>query len=54
VTVLGGANCEVPMGRVLAKNLSPIDFVFSGPALHSFPDFAVLKETSGREIAAGA
>src|SRR6266487_254657 len=39
VTILGGANCETPMGNILAKNLANIDFVFSGPALHSFPDF---------------
>ena len=39
LTVLGGANCEAPMGAVLAEHADQIDFVFSGPALHSFPDF---------------
>lgn len=39
ITVFGGANCETPMGDVLARNVDVIDFVFSGPALHSFPDF---------------
>jgi len=39
LTVLGGANCEAPMGAVLAEHAEQIDFVFSGPALHSFPDF---------------
>jgi magnesium-protoporphyrin IX monomethyl ester (oxidative) cyclase len=37
-TVLGGANCEVPMGAVLAE-VDVLDAVFSGPALHTFPNF---------------
>jgi ribosomal peptide maturation radical SAM protein 1 len=37
--VMGGANCESPMGAEIAKNIEHIDFVFSGPALKSFPDF---------------
>src|SRR5215831_8595010 len=37
--VLGGANCESPMGAEIAKSIEHIDFVFSGPALKSFPDF---------------
>jgi ribosomal peptide maturation radical SAM protein 1 len=39
VTVMGGANCESPMGEELARQVAPVDFVFSGPALVSFPDF---------------
>jgi ribosomal peptide maturation radical SAM protein 1 len=39
VTVMGGANCESPMGQELVKNLKQIDFVFSGPSLVSFPEF---------------
>ena len=39
VTVMGGANCEIPMGRELARHAESIDFVFSGPALVSFPQF---------------
>lgn len=39
VTVMGGANCEAPMGNVLVERLTALDYVFSGPALHSFPDF---------------
>jgi ribosomal peptide maturation radical SAM protein 1 len=39
VTVIGGANCESPMGQVIAKRVKQIDYVFSGPALKSFPDF---------------
>jgi ribosomal peptide maturation radical SAM protein 1 len=35
--VMGGANCETPMGAVLCKNVPEIDFIFSGPALRSFP-----------------
>jgi ribosomal peptide maturation radical SAM protein 1 len=39
ITVIGGANCEFPMGRVIAERIEHIDFVFSGPALKSFPQF---------------
>lgn len=39
ITVIGGANCEYPMGRVIAENVPDIDFVFSGPALKSFVNF---------------
>src|SRR6185295_1846094 len=38
VTVIGGANCEFPMGRVIAEQIEDVDFVFSGPALKSFPE----------------
>jgi magnesium-protoporphyrin IX monomethyl ester (oxidative) cyclase len=39
ITLLGGANCESPMGQEIAKNIEHIDFVFSGPSLKSFPQF---------------
>ena len=39
VTVLGGANCEAPMGAALAANTDQIDYFFSGPALITFPQF---------------
>lgn len=39
ITLLGGANCEAPMGAVLAERADQVDFVFSGPALHTFPAF---------------
>ena len=39
ITVIGGANCEAPMGQEIAKNVRSIDFVFSGPGLKSFPEF---------------
>ena len=39
ITTMGGANCEAPMGQVIAKNARQIDYVFSGPALISFPKF---------------
>ncbi|MBS2964181.1 RiPP maturation radical SAM C-methyltransferase [Actinocrinis puniceicyclus] len=39
VTVMGGANCEAPMGATLAANTEPVDFFFSGPALRTFPQF---------------
>jgi ribosomal peptide maturation radical SAM protein 1 len=38
-TIIGGANCESPMGKELARNVPGLDYVFSGPALVSFPDF---------------
>ena len=37
VTVVGGANCEGPMGRALIEHAGMVDFVCSGPALKSFP-----------------
>ena len=39
IVVMGGANCESPMGQVIIKEVLPVDYVFSGPALKSFPDF---------------
>jgi len=37
--VIGGANCESPMGEQLVRNVPEIDFIFSGPSLKSFPEF---------------
>ncbi|HET7462505.1 MAG TPA: RiPP maturation radical SAM C-methyltransferase [Longimicrobium sp.] len=37
VVVVGGANCEGVMGRTLVDHAPDVDFVFSGPALRSFP-----------------
>jgi ribosomal peptide maturation radical SAM protein 1 len=39
VTVMGGANCEAAMGQEVVRQINQIDFVFSGPALVSFPQF---------------
>lgn len=39
VTVVGGAACEHEMGREFARRVDAVDFVFSGPALVSFPQF---------------
>lgn len=39
IVVMGGANCETPMGQVIVKEVAPVDYVFSGPALKSFPEF---------------
>lgn len=39
ITIIGGPNCESPMGRVIAQRVPDIDFVFAGSALKSFPDF---------------
>ena len=37
-TVLGGANCEAPMGRELAEHVDSLDYVVSGPGLVTFPN----------------
>jgi ribosomal peptide maturation radical SAM protein 1 len=37
-TIIGGANCEAPMGREVALHVPALDYVFSGPALVSFPE----------------
>jgi magnesium-protoporphyrin IX monomethyl ester (oxidative) cyclase len=42
VVVMGGANCEAPMGTELVKHVDFIDYVFSGPALKSFSRFVRL------------
>jgi ribosomal peptide maturation radical SAM protein 1 len=39
VVLMGGANCETPMGNVIARQVETVDFVFSGPGLRSFPRF---------------
>jgi magnesium-protoporphyrin IX monomethyl ester (oxidative) cyclase len=39
IFVMGGANCESTMGIELACNIQGLDFVFSGHALVSFPQF---------------
>lgn len=39
LVVMGGANCESPMGERLARRVDCLDYVFSGPALVSFPEF---------------
>lgn len=50
VTVIGGANCESPMGQEIARHVHGIDFVFSGPSLISFPEL-VEKYFSGNKEA---
>lgn len=37
--LIGGCNCESPMGEEMVKNFEVIDYVFSGPSLISFPRF---------------
>lgn len=37
--IMGGANCESPMGQVIVHYVDAIDYVFSGPGLRSFPEF---------------
>ena len=40
ITIMGGANCETPMGEELVKHVPQIDFTFSGPSHVSLPQFA--------------
>ncbi|MFL6313368.1 MAG: RiPP maturation radical SAM C-methyltransferase [Terriglobales bacterium] len=49
VIVMGGANCESPMGEQIIKNVPEVDFVFSGPALKSFPEFLKHKLANDEE-----
>lgn len=39
VVVMGGANCEYPMGLALHRCFPFVDYVFSGEADYSFPEF---------------
>ncbi len=39
ITIMGGANCEAPMGSELVRHVEQLDYVFSGPALISLPKF---------------
>jgi ribosomal peptide maturation radical SAM protein 1 len=50
VIVMGGANCESPMGQEIVRNVAAVDFVFSGNALKSFPEFVRL--TAGGDLKA--
>lgn len=53
VTAIGGANCESPMGEEIARNVEAIDYVFSGPALLSFPRLVERLMAGDREGAEG-
>lgn len=50
VIAIGGANCESPMGEEIARNVPAVDYVFSGPALLTFPELvqALLDGDRGR------
>lgn len=39
IILMGGANCESPMGEEIVKNVPFIDYTFSGTTLRSFPLF---------------
>ena len=39
IIVMGGANCEDPMGQALHRCFPFLDYVFSGEADNSFPEF---------------
>ena len=49
ITIMGGANCETPMGEELVKHVPQVDFVFSGPALKSLPEFVNACREGNRE-----
>ena len=37
--VMGGSNCESPMGEEIVQCIDAVDYTFSGNALYSFPEF---------------
>ncbi len=39
ITVMGGANCESPMGQAIVTHVPAVDYTFSGPSLSTFPRF---------------
>ena len=39
MSVMGGSNCDSPMGEEYARNVDVLDYVFSGPGQVSFPAF---------------
>ena len=45
--VMGGANCESPMGKEIIEHVDVVDYVFSGPALVNFPQFLGLQMAPG-------
>lgn len=47
--VLGGANCESPMGLEIVEHVEAVDAVFSGPSLVSFPRFVGSRLQGERE-----
>lgn len=53
ITIMGGANCEAPMGAVIAENFQALDYIFSGPALRTFPEF-LRRLTAGRRDQIGS
>jgi len=49
IVVLGGANCDGPMGPTLFAQYPFLDYVFSGEVDHAFPDFIGRLANSERE-----
>lgn len=39
ITVIGGPNCDYPMGKSVIDHIEPIDYVFSGPGIVPFIKF---------------
>jgi ribosomal peptide maturation radical SAM protein 1 len=50
ITIMGGANCEAPMGAAIADNFRALDYIFSGPALRTFPEFLGLLMAGRRDL----
>lgn len=53
LTLMGGANCEGNMGIEIVNNVHWIDYVFSGHALVSFPQFVAALRDGDRDQMAG-
>jgi len=51
--VMGGSNCDSPMGEEWARNVESLDYVFSGPAQVNFPAFVGHVLDGRPDLAAG-
>lgn len=49
ITIIGGPNCDHPMGKTIVENVPQIDYVFSGEGLTSFPQFLDAIDTENFE-----
>ncbi len=48
ITILGGANCDGPMGEALSSLNPAVDYIFRGESESTFVDFLLLLKTNNR------
>ncbi len=53
ITCMGGSACEGSVGVAFAREIESIDYIFSGPALKSFPAFVACMQRGEREACQG-